>query len=80
MNFWAIHFGGGFAAALVIIVAAFVSEDAATVTAATLAAGSLLDVRLSFLSAVAGLWVGDLGVYAAALRRRLQNGKTMTSS
>ncbi|HKM68175.1 MAG TPA: hypothetical protein VJX70_13485 [Candidatus Acidoferrum sp.] len=66
MNFWAIHFGGGFAAALVIIVAAFVSEDAATVTAATLAAGSLLDVRLSFLSAVAGLWVGDLGVYAAA--------------
>ena len=60
------HLGGSVAAALAIIIGAFVSEDAATVTAASLAAASLLDVRISFLSAVAGLWVGDLGVYAAA--------------
>src|SRR5690242_2126088 len=66
MNFLAIHFGTSFVAALAIVAGAFVSEDAATITAATLAAASVLDARLSFLSAVAGLWVGDLGVYGAA--------------
>jgi len=49
-----------------IIAAAFVSEDGATVTAATLAASSMLDAKLAFLSAFSGLWVGDLGVYAIA--------------
>jgi membrane protein DedA with SNARE-associated domain len=49
-----------------IIAAAFISEDGATVTAATLAASSLLDMKLAFLSAFSGLWVGDLGVYAIA--------------
>ena len=66
MNLLTPHLGGSVAAALAVIIGAFVSEDAATVTAASLAAASLLDVRISFLSAVAGLWVGDLGVYAAA--------------
>jgi membrane protein DedA with SNARE-associated domain len=49
-----------------IMAAAFVSEDGATVTAATLAASCLLDAKLAFLSAFSGLWVGDLGVYAIA--------------
>ena len=49
-----------------IIAATFISEDGATVTAATLAASSLLDARLAFVSAFSGLWVGDLGVYAIA--------------
>jgi membrane protein DedA with SNARE-associated domain len=66
MSFLAMHIRGTFVTALAIIIGAFISEDAATVTAASLAAASVLDVRLSFASAVAGLWVGDLGVYALA--------------
>ena len=49
-----------------IIFGAFLSEDGATITAATLAASKLLDPRLAFVSAFAGLWAGDLGVYALA--------------
>jgi membrane protein DedA with SNARE-associated domain len=49
-----------------IVFGAFISEDGATVTAASLAASNLLDPRLAFFSAFAGLWVGDLGVYALA--------------
>jgi membrane protein DedA with SNARE-associated domain len=49
-----------------IIFGAFLSEDGATITAATLAASKLLDPRLAFLSAFAGLWAGDLGIYALA--------------
>src|SRR5712692_8417737 len=61
---------GGDAIALVaaIVLGAFVSEDGATITAATLAASSVLDFRLAFLSAFAGLWVGDLGFYALTRR------------
>ena len=61
---------GGEAIALVaaIVLGAFVSEDGATITAATLAASSVLDFRLAFLSAFAGLWVGDLGIYALTRR------------
>src|SRR5713226_518833 len=61
---------GGDAIALVaaIVLGAFVSEDGATITAATLAASSVLDFRLAFLSAFAGLWVGDLGIYALTRR------------
>ncbi len=51
---------------MAIVFGAFVSEDGATITAATLAASKLLDPRLAFLSAFAGLWVGDLGMYALA--------------
>ena len=58
--------GGVLALAMAIVLGAFVSEDGATVTAATLAASSVLDGRLAFLSAFAGLWIGDLGVYAMA--------------
>jgi len=66
MNFFPYHRGGVLAATIAIALGAFVSEDGATVTAATLAASSVLDVRLAFLSAFAGLWIGDLGVYAVA--------------
>src|SRR5438552_10348431 len=51
-----------------IVFGAFISEDGATITAATLAASNLLDPRLAFFSAFAGLWVGDLGMYALARR------------
>jgi membrane protein DedA with SNARE-associated domain len=51
-----------------ILFGAFISEDGATITAATLAASNLLDPRLAFFSAFAGLWVGDLGMYALARR------------
>jgi membrane protein DedA with SNARE-associated domain len=49
-----------------IIFGAFLSEDGATIMAATLAAAQLLDARLAFVSAFAGLWAGDLGMYALA--------------
>jgi len=49
-----------------IVGGAFLSEDGATITAATLAATCLLNAKMAFLSAFAGLWVGDLGVYALA--------------
>ena len=51
-----------------IVFGAFVSEDGATITAATLAASNLLDPRLAFFSAFTGLWAGDLGVYALSRR------------
>jgi len=57
---------GVLALAAAIVLGAFVSEDGATITAATLAASSMLDARLAFFSAFTGLWVGDLGVYAIA--------------
>ncbi len=73
MNFLAVHLDTNVAAAIAIICGAFISEDAATISAASLAAASILDARLSFLSAVTGLWVGDLGVFAAV---RFWKGKT----
>jgi len=57
---------GVFALAAGIVLGAFVSEDGATITAATLAASCMLDARLAFFSAFVGLWVGDLGIYALA--------------
>ena len=48
---------------IAIVLGAFISEDGATITAATLSATNLLDPRLAFFSAFAGLWAGDLGVY-----------------
>ena len=61
-----IHGGGSLALAFAIVVGAFVSEDGATITAATLTATATLDPTVAFLSAFAGLWFGDLGVYALA--------------
>ena len=59
-----IHHGSAIALIVTIVLGAFISEDGATITAATLAASSVLDFRLAFLSAFAGLWGGELGVYA----------------
>src|SRR5271169_5952381 len=64
MSMTPVHGGGAIALATAIVLGAFASEDGATITAATLAASGLLDFRLAFLSAFAGLWAGDLGVYA----------------
>ncbi len=64
MNMPTLHGGSVIALIAAIVLGAFVSEDGATITAATLAASSVLDFRLAFLSAFAGLWGGDLGVYA----------------
>jgi len=61
-----IHGGGSLALAFAIVVGAFVSEDGATITAATLTATATLDPTVAFLSAFVGLWFGDLGVYALA--------------
>src|SRR5215472_2654092 len=64
------HFGftgeGVLRVASAIALGALVSEDGATITAATLAASGILDARLAFFSAFAGLWVGDFGIYALA--------------
>ena len=60
------NFPGAFGLAMTIALVALVSEDGASITAATLAAASLLDAKVAFFSAFAGLWVGDLGVYALA--------------
>ena len=66
MNLFSCQSGGVLALAMAIVLAAFVSEDGASITAATLAASSVLDVRLAFSSAFVGLWIGDLGVYSVA--------------
>src|SRR5437879_13502103 len=63
-----IHDGSAIALIVAIVLGALISEDGATITAATLAASSVLDFRLAFLSAFAGLWGGDLGVYALTRR------------
>src|SRR6266702_4989378 len=69
MSMIPVQSGNVIALVAAIVLGAFVSEDGATITAATLAASSALDLRLAFLSAFAGLWIGDLGIYA--LTRRL---------
>lgn len=63
------------AMAVGIVVGAFVSEDGATVAAATLAASRTLSICWAFLSAVLGLWIGDMGVYAFA---RVARGRFST--
>ena len=68
MSIPTIHHGSAVALIVTIVLGAFVSEDGAAITAATLAASSVLDFRLAFLSAFAGLWGGDLGVYALTRR------------
>jgi membrane protein DedA with SNARE-associated domain len=49
-----------------LILLSLASEDAATVAAAFLVAGGMLDVRLGWLTAFSGIWLGDLGVFAIA--------------
>jgi membrane protein DedA with SNARE-associated domain len=68
MNMISAQSGNAIALVAAIVLGAFVSEDGAAITAATLAASSMLDLRLAFLSAFVGLWAGDLGVYALTRR------------
>jgi membrane protein DedA with SNARE-associated domain len=49
-----------------IVGGAFLSEDGTTITPATLAATRMLNAKMAFLSAFAGLWNGDMGVYVLA--------------
>ena len=51
-----------------IILGSLISEDAATLGAATLAATRTLDPAIAFAAAATGIWVGDLGLYALARR------------
>src|SRR5262249_41060152 len=61
-----IHGEGSPALGFAIVLGAFVPEDGATIPAAALTATATLDPTVAFLSAFAGLWFGDLGVYALA--------------
>ena len=60
------------ALALFVFLFSFAYEDGATVLAATLGAAGKIDLRLGFISAFMGIWVGDMGLYAlgAGLGRR----------
>ena len=59
--------------ALSIFLFTFAYEDGATLLAATLGAAGKLDVRLGFVSAFLGIWIGDMGLYAlgSSLGRRV---------
>lgn len=51
------------ALALSIFFATFIYEDGATLLAATLAAGGILDPRIGVLTTFLGIWLGDMGLY-----------------
>jgi len=55
-----------FLASAAIILLSFVSEDAATVSSSLALFGGPLIWPLSFASCFAGIWLGDLGLYAIA--------------
>lgn len=59
--------------ALSIVLFSFAYEDGATLLAAALTAAGRIDARLGLVSAFLGIWIGDLGLYAAGatLGRRL---------
>jgi membrane protein DedA with SNARE-associated domain len=50
--------------ALSIFFFSFAYEDGATLLAATLWTAGRLDVRVGFVSALLGIWAGDMGLYA----------------
>ncbi len=53
--------------ALSIFVFSFAYEDGATLLAATFWTAGRLDARVGFVSAVLGIWIGDMGLYAVGL-------------
>jgi len=53
--------------ALTVFFGTFAFEDGATLLAAGLAASGRLDAPLGIASAFLGIWVGDMGLYAAGL-------------
>ena len=58
-----------------IVVSSFISEDAAALTAASLAAQMSIDPTLAFAAAAGGIWIGDLGLYALGLPLRAFAGR-----
>jgi membrane protein DedA with SNARE-associated domain len=59
-----------------IVLGSLVSEDAATATAASFAATGTLDPSLAFVSAFAGVWLGDVALYGIARRFRNAAGES----
>src|ERR1043166_4148131 len=55
-------------ASIAIILLSFVSEDAATISSALSVFGGPLSWPVGFLACFAGIWLGDLGLYALARR------------
>ena len=55
-------------ASIAIILLSFVSEDAATISSALSIFGGPLSWPLGFSACFAGIWLGDLGLYAVARR------------
>jgi membrane protein DedA with SNARE-associated domain len=53
-----------------LVALTFFAEDAATISAVALGASGLLDPFVSFAACFAGIWLGDLGLYAAARKLR----------
>jgi membrane protein DedA with SNARE-associated domain len=53
-----------------IVFGSLISEDAATLTAAALAAAGALDANVAFASAVAGIVAGDVALFGIARRAR----------
>jgi membrane protein DedA with SNARE-associated domain len=63
--------------ALSIVLFSFAYEDGATLLAAALTAAGRIDARLGLISAFLGIWIGDLGLYAAGAtfgRRLVRSG------
>ena len=71
--------------ALVIVVATFILEDAATVAAAMLASDGVLPISLALMALIVGIVLGDVGLYglgrlstkSAWVRRLLERRKTI---
>src|SRR5215470_8465243 len=55
-----------FLASTAIVLLSFVSEDAATISSALSIFGGPITWQLGFAACFAGIWLGDLGLYALA--------------
>jgi membrane protein DedA with SNARE-associated domain len=60
----------GPAIAIAIFLGTFVSEDAATLSTSALVQVGRLDPLLGIISCFAGIWLGDIGIFAAARTAR----------
>src|SRR6266699_2707044 len=80
MSIPTIHDGSAIALIVAIVLGALISEDGATITAATLAASSVLDFRLAFLSAFAGLCIGPRITQHRWFAGWFAKGKTRTTN
>ena len=67
---WTIGLHRGMAIAIAILLGTFVSEDAATLSTSALVQLGRIDPLLGLISCFAGIWIGDLGIFAAARATR----------